>query len=255
MLVLVVMVVVLMVMAAALVVLVVMVMVVMPVVMAALVIIIVIVILGREAVELGRQAVLTLHDGAQGLAVKLVPGGGDDGGVGVPAPQQRDAFGELFGLHAGRAGQDDGAGVLDLVIPEFAEVFHIHLRARGVHNGGEAAGDELGVAHALNGEDNVRKLADAGGLYEHAVGGDLGLDLLERLGKVAHERAADAARAHLLDLYAGLGEKAAVHRYVAELVFDEHELFAGVGLGNELFDERRFSGAQKAGKDIDFCHW
>ena len=66
--------------------------------------------------------------------------------------------------------------------------------------------------------------------------------------------AADATGVHLVDLHAGVLEEAAVDGDLAELVFDQHDLFARVGLGDQLFDERRFAGAEKTGENINFCH-
>ena len=130
------------------------------------------------------------------------------------------AGGQLGLVHALRAGEHDGPGVLDLVAPEFTEVFHVHLGACGVHDGGEGAGDEIGIAHVLHGADDVRELADAGGLDEYAVGRKLGFDLFQRLGKVAYEAAADAAGAHLGDLDSGVFQEPAVNGDLTELVFD-----------------------------------
>lgn len=62
----------------------------------------------------------------------------------------------------------------------------------------------------------------------------LGEHLLQRVGKVAHEAAADAAGVHLVDLHAGVLEEAAVDGDLAELVFDQHDLFARVGLGDQF---------------------
>ena len=82
----------------------------------------------------------------------------------------------------------------------------------------------------------------------------LGEHLLQRVGKVAHEAAADAAGVHLIDLHAGVLEEAAVDGDLTELVFDQHDLFARVGLGDQLFDERGLAGAEKTGENINFCH-
>src|SRR5699024_10847513 len=154
----------------------------------------------------------------------------------VVAAEHFHRVGELLLAHALGAAEHDGARVLDLVAPELAEVLHVHLGAGGVHHGGEAAGNQIGVSDVLYSTDDVRELADAAGLDEYAVGLELLLDLLERLGEVAHEAAADAAGAHLGYLHTGVREEAAVNAYLAELVLNEHQLLTGVGLGNELLD-------------------
>ena len=237
-----------------LVVMVMVVLVVMVVAAAALFVLVIVLNLGGEAVELGLQRVLALHGGAELPAVQLVPGGGDYDGGGVVLAEHCDALLQLALAHALGAAEDDGAGVFHLVAPELAEVLHIHPRARGVHHGGEAAGDEVAVAEILHGADDVAELADAAGLDEHAVRVVFGLDLLKGLGEVAHEAAADAAGAHLAYLDAGLLQKAAVNGYLAELVLYQHELFALIGLGDELLDERGLASAQKAGEYVDPGH-
>ena len=197
-------------------------MVVMLMVMAAAALVLVLMLPGLcgEALELGLEAVLVLHGGAEGLAVELVPGRGDDDGVMVVLAEHVHAGLDLGLAHAAGAGEDDGPGVFDLVAPEFTEVLHVHLRARGVHNGGEGTGDEVRVPHVLHGADDVGELADAGGLYEDAVRRKLGLDLFQRLCKISDEAAADAAGAHLGDLDSGVFQEPAVNGDLTELVFD-----------------------------------
>ena len=168
--------------------------------------------------------------------------------------QHVHALGQLGLAHALGAAEDDGAGVLHLVAPELAEVLHVHARPGGVDHRGEAAGDEVGVAQILHGAYHVGELAHAAGLYQHAVGAVFGLDLLQSLGKIADQAAADAAGTHLAYLYSGLFEEAAVHGNFAELVLYEHQLFALVGLGYELLYQRCLARAEKTGKNIDFGH-
>ena len=197
-----------------------------------------------------------LHRGEDGLAVQLVPGGGEDGGVLVVLAQERHGGGELLRADLLRAGEDDRAGGLDLVVIELSEVLHIDLHLRRVSHGDEAAELHVGlVLHGvLHGEDHVRELAHAGRLDEDAVGVELLFHVLERLAEVAHQRAADAPGGHLADLYAGLLQEAAVDADLAELVFDQHQLLALIGLLEQLLDERRLARAQKAGNNVNFCH-
>ena len=156
--------------------------------------------------------------------------------------------------HTRGAAEDDGTGVLDLVVEELAEVLHIHFALSGVGHGGEAVENGLLHLQALNGPDDVRQLAHAGGLDEDAVGMVLLHHLAQGLSEVAHQAAADAAGVHLGDLDAGVLQKAAVDADLAEFVLDEHQLFALISLLDQLLDERGFAGAQKSGKNIDFCH-
>ena len=198
-----------------------------------------------------------LLDGAEdGLAVQLVPRCGEDGGVGILLPQQGHGGLQLLLIQLLGAGEDDGAGRLDLVVVELAEVLHVDLHLGGVGHGDEAV--ELHVRHVLDGvlhrHDHVAELAHARGLDEDAVGGELLMHVLQRLVEVAHQRAADAAGGHLADLDAGLLQKAAVDADLAEFIFDEHQLLTLKGLRQQLLDERGLARAQKAGYDINFCH-
>ena len=197
-----------------------------------------------------------LNGAEDGLAVQLVPGGGEDGGVGILFPQQgHGGFQLLLGQLLG-AGEDDGAGGLDLVVVELAEVLHIDLHLGGVGHGDEAV--ELHVRHVLDSvlhrHDHVAELAHAGRLDKNAVGGELLMYILQRLVEVAYQRAADTAGGHLADLDAGLLQEAAVDADLAELVFDEHQLLTLKRLCQQLLDERGLAGAQKAGYDVNFCH-
>ena len=198
-----------------------------------------------------------LFDGAEdGLAVQLVPGGSEDGGVGVLLPQQRHGGLQLLLIQLLGAGEDDGAGGLDLVVVELTEVLHVDLHLGGVGHGDKAV--ELHVRHVLDGvlhrHNDVAELAHTGRLDEDAVGGKLLMYVLQRLVEVAHQGAADAAGGHLADLDAGLLQEAAVDADLAELIFNEHQLFALKGLGQQLLDERGLASAQKTGYDVDFCH-
>ena len=198
-----------------------------------------------------------LFDGGEdGLAVQLVPRSRQNGGVGVLLAQHRGGSLELFLRELLRAGKNDRAGGLDLVVVELTEVLHIDLDLAGVGHGDIAVELELGalVHRALHGNDDVGKLADAARLNEDAVGVELRHDLFERLVEVTDEGAADAARGHLGDLDARLLQKAAVDVDLAEFVLDQHELFAAVGFRDQLFDERGLAGAQKAGENVNFRH-
>ena len=199
-----------------------------------------------------------LFDGGEdGLAVQLVPRSRQNGGVGVLLAQHRGGSLELFLRELLRAGKNDRAGGLDLVVVELTEVLHIDLDLAGVGHGDIAVELELAralVDRALDGDDDVRELADAARLNEDAVGVELRHDLFERLVEVTDEGAADAARGHLGDLDARLLQKAAVDVDLAEFVLDQHEFFAAVGFRDQLFDERGLAGAQKAGENVNFRH-
>ena len=78
--------------------------------------------------------------------------------------------------------------------------------------------------------------------------------LRQSLAEITYQRAANAALAHFGDFNAGVLQKAAVNGNLAELVFDEDELFALKSFGDQLADQRGFACAEEAGKNIDFRH-
>ena len=204
--------------------------------------------------KFGLQSVLLLHGLQHLLAGEIFPGSGDDRGSLVVGAQQGNHILQLLFAHAGSAGKHDAAGMLDLVVEELTEVLHIHLALVGVCHGGEAVENGLFHLQALDGTDHVRQLAHAGGLDEDPVGMILLQHLAQSLAEVAHQAAADAAGVHLGDFDAGVLEETAVDTDLTKLVFDEHQLFALVGLFDELFDQRGLACAQKAGKNVDLGH-
>ena len=196
------------------------------------------------------------NGGEDGLAVQLIPRGSDDGGIGVFLPEHGHGGLQLLLRHLLSPGEDDGTGGLDLVVVELTEVLHIDLHLGGVCHGDKAVELHLGnvLYGVLHRHDHVAELAHAGGLNEDAVGVELSLHVLQSLVEVAHQRTADAAGGHLGDLDAGFLQEAAVNVDLAKFVFDQHQLFALVGLRQQLFDECGLTGTQEAGDDVDFCH-
>ena len=223
------------------------------VVMIVVMVVLVLSLLGKE-LQLLFKGILVLHRLENLCAGELIPRGGNDGGVLVVLAQQSDAGFKLFGLDTVRAAQNDGVCVLDLVVIELAEVLHVHFALVCIGNGGEAIQRNVFHVQVLHGTDHIAQLAYAGRLDQNAVR-VVGLQhLTQRLAEVAHKAAADAALAHLGDFNAGVLQKAAVNGNLAELVFDEDELFALKSFGDQLADQRGFACAEEAGKNIDFRH-
>ena len=211
--------------------------------------------LGSHSDKLSLEVVLGGHGLQDLLAGQGVPGSGDDGGGGVLLTQHGHSGGDLFLGGVLGAAQDDAACVADLVVVELTEVLHIHLDLVDVGHGNEAAQLNIQMlGHALDSAGHVGQLADAGGLDNDAVGVVLLHHLLQSGAEIAHQRAADAAGVQLIDLDAGLLQKAAVDADLAELVLDEHDLLACKGLFDELLDKGGLTGAKEAGENIDLGH-
>ncbi len=167
-------------------------------------------------------------------AGELLPRCGDDLGVVVDLADQFDRGVELALGDVAGTGQDDGAGILDLVLVELLEVLQVDLALAGVDDGNCAA--DLGALDLLDSSNYIRELADAGWLDEDTVGGELVDDFLQRGAEVADQGAADAAGVHLGDLDAGFLQEAAVDADLSEFILDEDELLSIVAIGDELLD-------------------
>ena len=208
----------------------------------------VMVVLVLQLVQLALEDVF-LHDLADLRAAQLIPGGGDQTGFGVDLLEQLDG-GHGLGVVGGiGAAEDDQIGARHLVVEKLAEIAGVHLALAGVHDGHLRA--DLRAFHALDGAGHVGQLADAGGLDEDAVGRIVAHDLAEGLGEVAHQGAADAAGVHLGDLHARVLQERAVNGDLAELVFDQDQLFILIAFRDQLADQSRLTGSEKAGKNIN----
>ena len=207
-----------------------------------------------QMLQFGFQRVAVLHRFQNLRAVERVPVGRDDYGRLVLLAQHGDHVGQLLFVHIRRSRQDDRSGVLHLIVEELAEVLHIHFALFRVDNGGEAVQRDVVLLEALYGADYVAELAHAGGLNENAVRGVLLHHFLQRLAEIAHEAAADAALAHFGHFNARVLHEAAVDADLAELVFNQHQLFALKRFRNQLLDQRRLARSEEPGENINLCH-
>ena len=216
-----------------------------------LIVVMVVMVLVLHGLQLGLQAVF-VHGGQDLRAAQLLPGGGDETGLVVEGLEDLGGLQGLLGLGGVGAAHDDEVGVGDLVVEELAEVAHVHLGLARIHHGDHGA--NVGALHTLDRGGHVGQLADAGRLDQDAVGGVVVDDLLESLGEVAHQGAADAAGVHLGDLHAGVLQEAAVDGDLAKLVLNEHQLLVLIALRNQLADEGGLSGAKETGEDVYSSH-
>ena len=164
--------------------------------------------------------------------------------------QERNNRLQLFLAHALRAGEQNRAGVFNLVEEELAEVLDVHAALARVRYGHEAAhaGFRNILLHALDRTDDVRELADSARLDEDAVRMVLVDDLTECLAEIADQRTADAAGVHFRHLNAGFLHEAAVDADFTEFIFNQDDFLAGKRLFKQLLDERSLARAKKTGK-------
>ena len=190
------------------------------------------------------------------LAVQLIPGGGEDGGLRVFFLEHGHSGLQLFLAEFLGAGEDNGPGAFDLVVVELPEILHIDLHLAGIGHGDKAV--QLQFRHlggsVLHRHNHVRKLAYARGLNEDPIRVELIRHVLQGLVEVPYQGTADAPGGHFGNLDAGLLQKAAVNADLAKLVLNENQLLAGESLCQKLFDERGFARPQESGDNVDFRH-
>ena len=222
--------------------------------LAMLVVVMVMLLLLGQLLQRRSKSIPAFHGRQQLLPVQFVPRGRHDGRSRVLFPQQRNTGIQLVLLHPAGAAQNNGTGVLHLVVEKLAEILHIHLGLGGVHHGGKAVQHHIRHLQILHRTDNVAQLSDAGRLDKDPVRVIGVHHLPQRLAEIPNQTAADAAAVHFGNVDPGLLQKAAVNADLTKLIFNEHQLLAGISLGNQLLDKGRFAGAQKAGENIDFSH-
>ena len=201
--------------------------------------------------HLGPQSVL-LHCRENLCAVQLRPGGRDQARLRVHALEKLCRLKDLLLACGVGSAHDDEVGAGHLVIEELAEVARIHFCLAGIHNRNLRA--DLRILDAFHCRRNIRELPHAGGLNQDAVRGIVRDNLLQRLGEVPDQRAADAAGVHLRDLDPRILQESAVDGDVAEFILDQDKLFALVCFLNQFANQCGFSGTEKSGKNVDCCH-
>ena len=207
-----------------------------------------------EGIQGRCQGILLLHGLHDLLTGELVPGGGDDDCSGVLFPDQLYGLQKRFLLHAAGTTENNGSGVLNLVIVELAKVLHIDLYLGGICHSDQCANLHIARIGLLYSLSHIRELAHAGWLDDDPVRMVNLHDFLQSLTEVAYQGTADAAGIHLGDLDACLLEETTVNADLAKFVFNEDDLLSCVYLTEELFDQCGLAGAKKAGENINFCH-
>ena len=210
--------------------------------------------LARDLIEhLLHQIAAALHGLEQLRAGQLLPRGRHDARMRVELTQDTDHLFQTVRRAFRRAGQQDRTRMRHLVLEEFAEVLEIHLGLERIDDRDERVERHIQM-RVLHGRDHVGQLAHAGGLDQDAVGRVLVDHIVQRLAEVAHKRAADAARVHFIYHNAGILEEAAVDADLAELILDQHDLFAFQRIREQALDQRGLARAEEARDNINFRH-
>ena len=207
-----------------------------------------------QALELLLDRITSLHCRQKLLAVKLCPRRGDNGSCCVMLTQKCNRLVQLVLLYVIGVRKHDAACVFDLIVEELAEVFHIHLAFLDVNDRCKAIEHRCILGYALYRADDVGKLADSGGLNENTVG-MIGIEhLMQSLTEITDKRAANATAVHFSHFDSRILHKAAVDADLAEFIFNQNQLLSCISLFQKLFDQRCFTCAEKAGKNINLCH-
>ena len=156
---------------------------------AVLVVIVVVMVLMivLELLKILCEGVALFHSGKNVLAVNVRPRGGNDNRLGIMLTYELYCLLNLECLGNVGVREDNGGCVLNLIVEELTEVFHIHLALTCIDNGGEAVKLCSFGFNTANCTDNVGKLANTRGLDDYSVGVVLFENLCKRLGKVANE--------------------------------------------------------------------
>ena len=200
------------------------------------------------------DGVLTLHGFQKFFPVEEIPVGRDNGGVLVVLAEKCDALGDFRVGSAPRVAEDDTPCILDLVAVEFPEVLDIHFALVHIGDRGKSVQNSAVCARVLHRTDDIREFPDPGRFNHDSLGSKVGEDLSERFSKIADERATNATRVHLVDLHAGILQKAAVNADLAELVLNQDDFLALIRFTNQFLDEGGFPRAQETGNNVNFGH-
>jgi hypothetical protein len=196
----------------------------------------------------------SFHSLKQLRARKLFPRSGNDNSRCVMLLKKSHTIRDLLIGNISGVAEDDATCIRNLIVEKFAEILHMHLAFVRVNNGGKAVKLSTFGVGILNRLDNVGKLAYARGLDKNAIGGIFSDNLLERLSKIANQRAADTSRIHFVYLYACLGKKAAVNTDLTEFIFDKNDFFTLVRFFNKLLYKSGLSCTEKARENVNFSH-
>ena len=192
------------------------------------------------------ESILIFHCRENILAVKRSPWSSHYHGRRIVLTDKLNSLGHLCLLCHVCVREDNTGRVAYLVVIELAKVLHIHFAFCNIGDGGKAVEDAVLAVNLLNSLDNIRELTYARGLNDNSVGVKLVEHTAECLCKIAYKRAADTARVHLGNLYAGILKKSSVNAYLAKLILDKNNPLARICFLNQLLYERGLSRTEKA---------
>ena len=205
--------------------------------------------------QIHRNLCFTLHSLHQLGSGKQIPGGGNDGSLGIMLAEHGNRCIQLFRENHICTGQHNRGGGFDLVIIELAEILHIHLHLAGIYHSNGAIQGHILICNLLHSSNHVGKLTHTGGFNHNAVRVIFADDLGQCLAKITHQAAADTAGIHLGNVDAGILQEATINANFTEFVLNQHQLLTRVGLGNHFLNQCGLAGTQKTGINVNLCHF
>ena len=132
------------------------------------------------------KGILMLHSSKYILTIKIIPGGCYNNRLGIVLAEKLYTLGNLLFSRTLGMRKNDSRSMLYLIVIKLTKVFHIHFTLVNIGNGGEAVENCTVFLGGFCRANNIRKLANTGGLNYNTVGGVLLKHLYKRLGKITN---------------------------------------------------------------------
>ena len=222
---------------------------------AALVVIVMVVMMFHLKIcQFSCQSCLAFHGIDQLLTGQVRPGRGDDSCGFIMLADQGNASIQLCLRYGICTGKNDCGSGFDLVVIKLTEILHVNLDLTGIRYGDSITKGHIFIRDLVDSADHIGQLAHTGGLDDDTVRIILLDDLCQRLAEIAHQRAANAAGVHFGDIDTCILQETAVDANFAEFILNQHQFLALIAFSDHFLDQGRFTGTQKTGIDVYFCH-
>ena len=190
------------------------------------------------------------------LPGQLIPWSSDNARIGILLTDHGDRRIQLLLVNVLGPGQNNGACGLDLIVVELTEVLHIDADLLDVRHCHQRTDLKVAVLRRiLDRPAHVRQLAHARRLNQDMIRMELVHNLTQRLGKITHKRAADAAGIHLCDVDAGVLQESAVNADLAEFILNQDNLLSCKHILDQLLDQCCLPCSEKTRNNINFSHF
>ena len=201
------------------------------------------------------NCIFLFHSVKNHFARKFIPVGCDNCRCGIFFSDKFNRRGKFVLVQPRGSAENYAVCVFYLVVVEFSEIFHIHFAFCCIGNSCKTVERNIFRSDAFNRFYNVAQFSDARRLYKNTLGSIFFDNFFKSFAEVSDKTATDTARIHLGDFNTCILKKAAVDTDFTKLVFNKNKFFAAVCFFYKFFDKRCFSCSEKAGENINFCHF